>query len=175
MSDKGKIHSPKAYRIYPLYYNLFNACLTVINRDNLSDYLIRRYYNIKDLPRLSSDKKESLLEKMILDIYNSNEDIETIKQSRNSLQMIDLQEYYRIKNIDINKPRQALVIRVPQDVDDKIKELAKKCNTIGEVIEIAIAYHITKESQKTRSYYDLITFTIQNQSIQEQKRKSEDN
>lgn len=137
----------------------------IINRDNLSDYLIRKYYNFNDIPKLDKYNQSDLLEHMILevkDVINSKESIEEIM---NNSRMIHLREYYRYKRIDIDSPRKSLVIRISDEINQLILGLSNKTRTIGEVIELAIANHINKASD---SYYDLITFTIQNQSVRQE-------
>lgn len=164
--NKSTSPKPKAYRIYPMYHRLFYSCLAIINRDDLSDYLIRKYYQFKDIPRMKDDNKGSVLEMMIMDVVKETDNIETVRHVLTSARMIHLREYFLYKNIDIYKPRKGLVIRLSDKASKEVQKLAKNTGTIGEVIEIAIAYHITNAPS---AYYDLITFTIQNQAREEQE------
>lgn len=161
--NKDRQNTPKAFRIYPFYYHLFEACQLIVGRDVLSDYLIKKHYNFKELPTI--DSKSHLLEKMILDVRAITDNINTIRGVLNSPRMVQLREFYRYKGFKSDSPKKRLLaVRISDEVYEIIKHFSKDVDTIGEVIEIAIAFHI---SNAPSPYVDLITFIIDN--LAEQK------
>ncbi|WP_163537353.1 hypothetical protein [Gracilibacillus sp. YIM 98692] len=157
MNKKDKEVLPKAYRIYPFYHKLFYSCFMIVNRDNLSDYLIRKHYNYQDIPKIidnsTTHNKREFFENIILDLEDA---IDTVKNIKDSKRITQLAEHHSTKDNNSKKP---IVIRISSEVDQKIKKIAnKKGMKIGEVIEIAIAHHIENASN---NYYDLIKIGIE--------------
>lgn len=167
--DKNKSYYPsKTYRIYPVYYQMFYACLSIIERDELSEHFIKKYYNYQEIPKIpNSDNKSikgGLLDTMIRELKNAPKPINKMSDVINDSRIQHIILYFRYKGYYIDSPRRLFPIRVSPETNNMIKELSKHTSTIGEVIEIAIAYHLTKASD---TYYDLITFALQHQKIDE--------
>lgn len=150
------------YRINIAFYHIFYACYHIVNRDQLSDYLIFTYYEGgKDIPKRKNISQGIFLKYLFEDFYEwyqQNKDVEIIFSSKRAL---ELREYFREKGITLDKPRRLFPVRIPNSTHNKIKKFAKEINVkVGEVVEFSIAYHLYKAPEV---YYDLITFVIQYQ------------
>lgn len=158
-NSKKKIIS--SYRINPVYYYVFYACYSIINRDQLSDYLIATYYGEKDIPKRTNISQGIFLKKLLEDFfqwYQENKNIDIILHNNRTL---ELREYFKDKGITSLTPRRLFPVRIPINTHEKVKKYAKDLNiNIGKIVEIAILFHIY---QATEVYYDLVTFVIQYQ------------
>lgn len=147
------------YRINPIFYHIFYACYSILNRDQLSDYLIATYYGNKEIPKRRNVSQGIFLQSLLEDFfewYQKN----NVEKILNNKRILELRMYFKEKGID-EEPRRLFPIRIPKKTHNKVKQFAKETNIkIGEVVEMAIAYHLYKAKEV---YYDLITFVIQYQ------------
>lgn len=152
-----KFHPNKTFKIYPFYNHLFSACISLNDRDVLKDYLIKKYWDCKEL-KLPSLKKIELFEKMIKDIAKSKKDFSHFYKLYNSKRFKELKKIYESHVPEEEKTREVFNIRASEDTIKKVFHLSEKTGVIAEVLELAIINYIYNLDE---NYYELVKFSFE--------------
>lgn len=151
--DKNKKRIVKTYKIYPFHYILFYSCLSICQRDKLTDFLIQTYLK-KDTSQLPTYSKAELYENMIMQIenlpicelnkYQQNKRIEKLQLIFNS----------QVKQLEQQKGvRGFFQTYADSKIQDIVNHKSQETGTIGELIELAIEYYVVHVNE---FHYDLI-------------------
>lgn len=130
----------KSYKIHRFYNELFASIWPLYKQNNLTEALIRDLFqfDISKIPRYK--QKTKLLEMMLENILKTRKPIKDYVKYLNHTRVTELEEIFNNKNR--NERRTVLNVRIPTEKQKIIAELASNLNTVGDVIEIAIAYFI---------------------------------
>lgn len=161
MEKNEKGHYPnKAYKVHPFYNEVFNASLSLYERDKFTEYLIKHYFKYEQITKLPRYNKADLFENMINDLEKSNKDISSLIHCFESKRITELNKMYKVYDGDPEglNWRKVFNVRISSDTKKQIEELSKKTETLAEVIELAIAYFICNCNE---TLYELIKFAFE--------------
>lgn len=153
----------KAYKIHPLYIRMFNACLSLFERDMFTESLIKHYFKFEQISELPRCTKPELLEMMIRELQKSSKNKPNIyTQVFQNERVQELRKIYLqyINETDNKIWREVFNARISIESKGIIENLAENTETIGEVIELSISHFI---SDCTDVYYELIKFSFETQ------------
>lgn len=150
-------HQNKTYKIYPLFSHSFSSCLSILQRDRFTDILIKKVFNYEQIPPLSTISKSEFLEDIINDI-KSVPSIMDLHFLYDHPRMNVLKKLLAEQEIVWNSSRIPFNARIHPDTIQTITELAVGTETIGEVIELAIANYIRKMDE---AHFELIRFIFE--------------
>lgn len=149
----------KSYKIDPFYNMLFHSILSIYQRDKLTEFFIKTYFNFEEIRDLPRYKKGELLKEMLDSIQKNDKSIRSFSKYLSHERIAELRKLSLEKGANWSSNRVVLNVRIPKDLQDTISDLAKGLDTVGEVIEIAIAYFVSNCSE---AYYKLIKFSFLN-------------
>lgn len=149
----------KSYKIDPFFNMVFFSCLSLYQRDKLTEFLIKAYFNFEGIEEMPRYKKGELLAMMIEDIKKSGKSIHSFLHYLNNERVVELRKISIDKGVKWSDNRIVVNARISEETQNMITELGKGLDTIGEVIEIAIAYFI---STCKDTYYQMIKFAFKN-------------
>jgi hypothetical protein len=157
---KEKIYRPnKTYKIHSFYIKLFDACLSIYDRDKLTEYLIKEYFKYDNITKLPKYNKIELFEYMVDEMVKSQKPLTQLLSVLNETRIQELLDiYFKNGNLEKDKWRTAFNVRTSEYYKKLINELSKELDTISEVIELTIAYYINNCSE---SHFNLIKFSFE--------------
>lgn len=141
------LHDPKSYRIYRLYKVLFESCVDVFGkRTALSDALINRLFDSKEIEELPTYTKAILVETMLDQLQELNKPKSDLGDSIYSPRMKLLRQKMIDNGIEWDGVREYIHFRILPNYRDFIQEYAED-DFLGEVIELAVANFINNCSE----------------------------
>lgn len=143
-NEYGK--SYKTYKIFPLHHKIFYACLTVCQRDKITDYLINEMFKGQISNNIPKYDKAELLD-VIVSCAQKKSIHELILTSNNE-RVSKLKKLMREENLlwDGGGVRTHLQTYSYNKTHQLIAEQSKNTNTIGAFLELAIEYYICQVS-----------------------------
>lgn len=151
------VKTPKTYKVLPFYDKLLDAFLAIYDRNSLTEELIKKNFNWNDIKNLPYLNLNQLIEYILNDLNNSNDSISKLALNLNDPRVVSIKKIY-ISNTHQTQ-RKELTIRLSEKTKTQIVTLSSKTSTLGEVLEIALAYHL---SQCDKHVYDIIYFYFKN-------------
>ncbi|WP_025731391.1 hypothetical protein [Heyndrickxia ginsengihumi] len=134
------------YRILPFFNTIFYSCYTIYQRDRLTEYLLRNYFQSDEILSMPIMKKGELLELMINNTFkfNSKQSIESLRENFNSDRILELREIFIKHGEKIKENRIPFTVRITAELKESITKFEEvyDIDTVGEIIEISIAAFI---------------------------------
>ena len=155
--DKTKIKSYKTYKVYPLHHLIFYSCLSVSTRDKITDFLIKEFISedIDDIPLLS---KSELLDFMVMKV-NEKDENELKSIQRKDERINELVNLLTLEGVKWDGTRIHLQTYASPITHETVLQLAKKTETIGEVVEKAIENYVNIASE---THFQIIKLAFKN-------------
>ena len=150
-------HQNKTYKIFPLFSYAFSASLSILQRDRFTDILIKKVFNYEEIPPITDISKGAFLESLINEIKEipSIMDLHYLYDHR---RMNILKNLLNQQGIAWNGGRIPFNARISPETINDITELALGTETIGEVVELAMANYIRNMDD---SHFELIRFIFE--------------
>lgn len=146
----------KSYKIDPVMNYVFLATYMIYKRSKFTEFLIIKHFNYPTITELSTPNKPEFLKMMIDDVFKQTNNVASLKPFLQSKRMKELKEIIH-QEVSVSHKRVVLNVRIDETERQRIKMLAKDVETVGEVIEIAIAHFISNCPEKL---FDVITFAL---------------
>lgn len=135
------VKKPKTYKIYPFYDKLLYSFLSIYERDSLTEELIKRYFHFDDISKAGKYNLNQFIEHILNDIFNYKEPINELSFYLSDPRVKHIKELFNNNHHD--KQRVELSVRISETTIQKVSSFSEHTETIGEVIELALAYHLS--------------------------------
>lgn len=149
--------SNRTYRIYPLYEHMYNSCISITKRDNVTDYLLKKHFDIEEITFFPRKNRGKFLDYLIEEVYLNHRNINKVYVDHERI--TELREIMKNHDVEWNRNRVTTNYRVTDETITRITKMSEMTSKTGEVIELSVSYFVSllnqKEYEMLRLYFDL--------------------